>query len=240
MQRQPERARSAATIFVQCRDMDASLAERLAAYSRHAVTPVASEPMRDARATRMVTRLATSGAGTDAPQPGDADAALRRAGRDRAAGQPRRPAARRAAGDRRSTAATGVRGAASRSARRLQVQGEHRGEQASTQLVAIMPERQKLHASNSKHDGESRRDSGRRDRISTTAMRSRSGYSRSGSGPEVATAQLTAIEPHAARLIRARRTPGCCRSRRPSMVGRDGSVKARIVDPDPLTHGGEG
>ena len=57
-----------ADIFLQCRDMDASLAERLAAYSQ-AVTehlPGYAEAV-----NRMVTRLVRAGAGQNAPQPGE-------------------------------------------------------------------------------------------------------------------------------------------------------------------------
>ena len=57
-----------AEIFVQCRDMDASLAERLAAYS-NAVTKYL--PSYAEAVNRMVTRLAKSGAGKTAPQPGE-------------------------------------------------------------------------------------------------------------------------------------------------------------------------
>lgn len=57
-----------AKIFVQCRDMDASLAERLAAYS-NAVTE--HLPSYAEAVNRMVTRLVRAGAGQSAPQPGD-------------------------------------------------------------------------------------------------------------------------------------------------------------------------
>src|ERR1041385_3697481 len=62
-------ARSAlADIFVRCRDMDASLAERLAAYSDAVTTHL---PNYAEAVNRMVTRLVRSGAGQSAPQPGD-------------------------------------------------------------------------------------------------------------------------------------------------------------------------
>lgn len=57
-----------ADIFVQCRDMDASLAERLAAYS-DAVTE--HLPNYADAVNRLVTRLVRSGAGQNAPQPGE-------------------------------------------------------------------------------------------------------------------------------------------------------------------------
>jgi peroxiredoxin len=57
-----------AEIFVQCRDMDASLAERLAAYSS-AVTQ--HLPNYAEAVNRMVTRLVRAGAGNSAPQPGE-------------------------------------------------------------------------------------------------------------------------------------------------------------------------
>jgi len=62
-------ARSAlAEIFVQCRDMDASLAERLSAYS-DAITKYL--PNYAEAVNRLVTRLTRSGAGASAPQPGE-------------------------------------------------------------------------------------------------------------------------------------------------------------------------
>src|SRR5207302_7239057 len=62
-------ARSAlAEIFVQCRDMDASLAERLSAYS-DAITKYL--PSYAEAANRLVTRLTRSGAGASAPRPGE-------------------------------------------------------------------------------------------------------------------------------------------------------------------------
>jgi peroxiredoxin len=57
-----------ADIFVQCRDMDASLAERLSAYSDAVTTHL---PNYAEAVNRMVTRLVRSGAGESAPQPGD-------------------------------------------------------------------------------------------------------------------------------------------------------------------------
>src|SRR5947207_1492542 len=62
-------ARSAlAEIFVQCRDMDASLAQRLAAYSDAVTTHL---PNYAEAVNRMVTRPVRSGAGQSALQPGE-------------------------------------------------------------------------------------------------------------------------------------------------------------------------
>ena len=57
-----------AEIFVQCRDMDASLNERLAAYSRavRQHLPVYAEAVE-----ALIARLARSGAGDNAPKPGE-------------------------------------------------------------------------------------------------------------------------------------------------------------------------
>jgi peroxiredoxin len=57
-----------ADLFIQCRDMDASLAERLAAYS-HAVEK--HLPRYSDAVDRLVARLASSSAGTSAPKPGE-------------------------------------------------------------------------------------------------------------------------------------------------------------------------
>ncbi len=57
-----------AEIFVQCRDMDASLAERLAAYSNAVARYL---PSYAEAVNRMVARLVKSGAGKSAPQPGE-------------------------------------------------------------------------------------------------------------------------------------------------------------------------
>jgi peroxiredoxin len=62
-------ARSAlAEIFAQCRDMDASLAERLATYS-DAISKYL--PSYAQAVNQLVTRLAKSGAGESAPKPGE-------------------------------------------------------------------------------------------------------------------------------------------------------------------------
>ena len=57
-----------AEIFLHCRDMDASLAERLAAYSSAVAEHL---PSYAEAVNRMVTRLVRSGAGKSAPRPGE-------------------------------------------------------------------------------------------------------------------------------------------------------------------------